>query len=319
MQSQNAMKYPAKLGMTILLVITGVLVSLPASACPNKHCVRVGSWNVAWFGGDKREQKVDAETINDMANKIAKQWSIDVIALEEINTSIDGQYRGGQYSTKPWKMLKSALEKLDYETAEGNSGQGQRIVLAWKKNIAVKKSVHEINIPDSYSLGEYCRSSNLRRPLAGLFRADQFDFWVVALHLKSGYGGQTHCTDDIRSLQANYLVKAFSGLEVLDKDIVVVGDFNATGSHKSLVDLRTHGFVPLTSKAYRLENSSNKSQGKGKYGKMLDHIMIIPKNTTEWEKRSTEIYKPVDPERFYRTYSDHYPVWTDFDTQQDDD
>ena len=33
-----------------------------------------------------------------------------------------------------------------------------------------------VQLPDSYQVNEWCRSSHLRRPLAGKFRAERFDF-----------------------------------------------------------------------------------------------------------------------------------------------
>jgi endonuclease/exonuclease/phosphatase family metal-dependent hydrolase len=281
--------------------------------------VRVGTWNIAWLGGEKRNQLSDDKTIQTMADMIAKRWSIDLIALQEINTNIDGEYRGDRFTTHPWKTLRSALEKYGYKTATGNSGQGQRIVLAWRKPITLDAVVSELNVPDSYKVNEWCRSSHLRRPLAGKFHAERFDFWFIALHLKSGFGNRGHCTDDVRDLQSYYLAGQIKTLEKTDRDILLVGDFNAAGSNKSLSNLLNIGLETTTDKQDRSSDSYNRSQGKGKYGKVLDHIMLDKNTTSEWIKQSTVIFKPENPEDFTRRFSDHFPVWADFDTRTDDD
>lgn len=311
--------------ITLRVLLTSTLLLLipftaQANTCTaNSHCVRVGTWNIAWLGGEKRDQASDSKTIQAMADMIARQWSIDLIALQEINAHIDGEYRGDSFSTRPWRELRTALEKYGYKTAVGSSGQGQRIALAWRKPVVLDESIAELNVPDSYQINEWCRSSNLRRPLAGKFRAEQFDFWFVALHLKSGFGNRGHCTDDVRSQQSDYLAGQLKKLATSDRDILVVGDFNTSGSNKSLNDLFNIGLETTTDKHDRSADSFNRSQGKGKSGKMLDHIMLKRSDTNEWQKKSTTIYKPQDLEHFTRQYSDHFPVWADFNTRTDDD
>lgn len=293
---------------------------LQASTCSaSSHCVRIGTWNIAWLGGEKRDQLADDKTVQTMADMIAKRWSIDLIALQEINTSIDDEYRGDRFTTHPWNTLRSALEKYGYKTATGNSGQGQRIVLAWRKPIMLDAAVSELNVPDSYQVNEWCRSSHLRRPLAGKFHAERFDFWFIALHLKSGFGNRGHCTDDVRGLQSYYLAGQIKTLEKTDEDVLLVGDFNAAGSNKSLSNLLDIGLETTTDKQDRSGDSYNRSQGKGKYGKVLDHIMLKKNTTGEWIKQSTVIFKPENPEDFTQRFSDHFPVWADFDTRTDDD
>lgn len=296
-----------------------MLAAWPAAACNSSDCVRIGSWNIAWLGSEKRDQPSDTQTINAMADMIAKQWSIDLIALQEINTSMNGEFRGENFSTTPWRTLRAALEKHGYQTAAGESGMAQHIVLAWRKPIRVTRSISELNIPDSYKINEYCRSGNLRRPLSGLFQAGKFDFWLVGLHLKSGYGSQGRCADDVRSLQVDYMIKELAKKEQVDRDVIVLGDFNASSSHKSVAEMKSHNMESVTDKRHRNSSSNTRTQGKGKQGRLLDHIMINPTATTEWKKHSTVIYKPVDADAFTATYSDHFPVWADFNTTQDDD
>lgn len=305
----------------VFFFILCLLSPLSESATCNTstHCVRIGTWNIAWLGGEKRDQPSDNATIDKMAEMIAHQWSIDLISLQEINTGIDGQYRGDNFSTRPWQELRSALEKYGYKTATGNSGQGQRIVLAWRKPVMLDMAVAELNVPDSYQVNDWCRSSHLRRPLAGKFHAEQFDFWLIGLHLKSGFGNRGHCTDDVRSLQSYYLAGQLKKLEASDRDVVVVGDFNTSGSNKSLDALLALNLTTTTEKNHRSPDSYNRSQGKGKYGKVLDHIMLKKRDTGEWIKQSTVIFKPENPETFTRQFSDHFPVWADFDTRTDDD
>lgn len=302
-----------------ILLLFASLLSLELYACPANDCVRIGSWNIAWLGSEKREQASDAATIEAMAELIADDWSLDLVSLEEINTDLDGSIRGDKVSTASWHRLRNALHDKGYQTRTGSSGQAQHIVLAWRHPVKVLERPEDMDIPDSYGVDEYCRSSGLRKPLAGRFRAGDFDFWAIGLHLKSGYGNNTRCANAVRSQQSYYLAKRITLLEKSEKDILLLGDFNASSKHESLDSLHDKGFVALTEKKFRHPSSNNRSQGSSKRNTVIDHIMVIPAATGEWIEQSTMLYPPENPEQFQQRFSDHLPVWADFRTDHDDD
>lgn len=308
--------------MKTLRLMCALACWLPAFAlaCPSQDCVRIGTWNIAWLGSEKREQSSDAETLQQMAHLIADEWDIDLIALQEINTAIDGRSRyGEQHTTAAWQQLRAALARKGYQTRIGESGEAQRIVLAWRSPVVALKPATELAIPDSYQLDEFCRSAGLRRPLAGQFRAGAFDFWAVAVHLKSGYGGNTACSNAVRAEQTRLMAQKATAMLQQDRDIILLGDFNASSRHDSLQPLRERGWVSLTDKEKRDQGSYNRTQGLGKRGSIIDQLMIVPGSTGEWRPRSTMIHAPADLSTFGRRYSDHLPVWADFSTRQDDD
>lgn len=304
----------------------GLLLFVLASqgiACPQPDCVRVGSWNIEWFGSSKRQQPVDQATIDQIANKIAIDWSIDIITLQEINTDMNGESRGEFYSLLPWQRLQKALEKRGYKTANGNSGYAQHIVMAWRKPVVAIQKPQDLSIPDNYTINEFCRSANLRKPLGGLFKAGQFDFWLVGLHLKANTGPAA-CTTAIRSAQIEALTQEVSKLTTQDADIILAGDFNASSRHNSLAGLPATGFQSLTDKPMRHPDSNTvshhgKASKKADSGSLLDQFMIRPTATQEWQAGSTVIYKPDNTNQFANTYSDHLPLWTDFSITTDDD
>jgi endonuclease/exonuclease/phosphatase family metal-dependent hydrolase len=302
-----------------IVTATLLLSSIPVLSCPKPDCVRIGTWNIAWLGSEKREQSSAPATIESMARLIADEWSIDLIGLEEINTELNGKIRGENYTTSSWKTLRIALEKRGYKTFSGGSGQAQRIVFAWRHPVKILQFSQEIEIPDSYYINEYCRSSGLRKPLAGHFRAGNFDFMTVAVHLKSGYGNNAACSNAIRSSQVEHLSKQLDILEKKDRDLILIGDFNASAKHESLKKLSENNFIVLTEKKYRNPDSNNRSQGAGKRGSTIDHIMIKQANTDELVSHSTVLYKPEKPEFFAANFSDHMPIWADFKTANDDD
>ena len=303
----------------ICLLLAAVLLSSEASACPKTNCVRIGAWNVEWFGSDNRSQPVDQQTIDAMADLIANKLSIDIISLEEINTELNGKVRGEEYSLKPWHVLQKALGAYGYQTQNGNSGNGQHIVLAWRAPVVQLQAANDLPIPDEYDIHEYCRSSHLRKPLAGWFRANQFDFWLVGLHLKAN-GPDAKCTAAVRKEQSKALVKALAPLIQKDPDVILVGDFNTSSRNKSIKPLIDSHFEALDDKGQRSVASGTHSyhsvsSTKASSGSLIDHIMITDATFHEWQARSTTIYKPKDAEAFAATFSDHVPIWADFYTQ----
>lgn len=303
----------------VVLEFFSITFSITTLACPETDCVRVGSWNIAWLGNESREQASDASTMDEMARMIAEDWSIDLIALEEINTSLVTELYGKENSLEPWRHLQTALQKRGYQTQAGSSGQAQRIVFAWRKPVVVISMPQDMVIPDSYLVDDYCRSSGLRKPLVGFFRSGKFDFLAIGLHLKSGYGNKSDCANAVREQQVYYLDKKFSELEKKDKDIILLGDFNAVSKHDSLRALHERGFIALTDKENRHPASNVYSQGKENRGGIIDHVMIFPQASQEFKKQSTFIFKPEDAKVFREKYSDHFPVWADFTTVKDDD
>jgi exonuclease III len=176
-----------------------------------------------------------------------------------------------------------------------------------------------MDIPDSYLINDYCRSAGLRKPLTGLFRSGGFDFWMVGVHLKSGYGNNISCTNNVRNLQVHYISKQLWKLKNEDPDILLIGDFNARSNHESIAEFKDNGFIALTDKNKRNPASNTRTQGSGKRGDIIDLLMIQPANTSEWIAGSTLLYKPEKPDEFSRRLSDHVPVWADFITTRDDD
>lgn len=305
------------------LLIASFCLSGLAAACPQADCVRIGSWNIEWFGSEKRNQPSDPQTIANMARFIAEDWSLDLLTLQEINTVLNGKVRGEQFSQQSWLLLKKSLEDRGYTTYSGNSGYAQQVVMAWRDPVKVIRSPVELGLPEKYELGEFCRTSNMRKPLAGQFRAGQFDFWLVGLHLKSA-AGQAQCSAAIRAQQSEGLLKEIKKLKQVDLDVILAGDFNASQRHKTLDPLLNSGFHALDHPKLRNAQSNrysyrSKNAKVDSRGSLIDHVFVSSRDTKEWLPYSPMIYQPEDSLSFALTYSDHVPIWVDFSTLTDDD
>lgn len=286
-----------------LLSIALVLQSVTAQAArPCRDCVRIGSWNIQDFGSERRRQTAAP---SELAELIAHDWQIDLLAMQEINTA-----------SREWRELSAALQRQGYQVAVGASGRQQGLALVWRAPVRLKSRVSELKVADRYQPSANCRSSGLRKPLYGYFSAGKFDFYAVNVHLKSSYGN-ARCGHEVRALQSKELARLSGQLAQNDPDVLLIGDFNASAKHESLTPLATR--KNIIDKSVLAPHSGKSSQGKPVHGNIIDLILIDSNATAEWIQRSSVAYDSKDANAFYRRYSDHRPVWADFDTRRDDD
>jgi endonuclease/exonuclease/phosphatase family metal-dependent hydrolase len=295
-------------------------------ACGGRPCVQVGTFNAYWLGADRRYQRPlrTADEVRRMAELLADDLDLEVVVLQEVNAEVDRQDDGTVFSSDRYRWLRDALAERGYRLQAGDSGDAQRVVIAYDADeVELLTPAEDLPVRDGFSFDAECGRDGLRRPLAARLRAGAFDFWLVGVHLKSKRGGE--CSDRIRDGQARDLVEAIDGLvrESGEADVVLAGDFNATADEASIAALRSPGsFTPLTLPLYRGRGSGKVSYLIEPYRSLIDHLMIRRRHTAEWVERSTVVYpvgKGAALERYNGLYSDHAPVWASFYTDRDDD
>ncbi|HSE18653.1 MAG TPA: endonuclease/exonuclease/phosphatase family protein [Pyrinomonadaceae bacterium] len=299
-----------------------VLAQIP-DFCNGRSCVQAGSFNIEWFGAtDTSHHKHRSKlAVSRIADLIADTLDLELVVLEEINSE-----------SEEYEWLSEFLKNRGYELRSGTAGGEQRVVIAFDTdevsllNDNNGEGVKEMNVRSSLDLGGGCQSSNLRLPLYGKFKAGEFDFVLVGVHLKSqrkvdGADDPVQCADDIRHAQAEDIVAALPGVmsALNDEDVLIAGDFNATLSDPSLSPLfSSGGFVSLTQASRRGQGSNSISYLKEPFQEIIDHVLIRLANTTEWANTSTFIFNPPSNQTLLGKYlkytSDHAPVWTSFFT-----
>ncbi|MET0624386.1 MAG: endonuclease/exonuclease/phosphatase family protein [Pyrinomonadaceae bacterium] len=313
--------------------------------CGGNPCLQIGSFNIEFLGDtqrthywDGKQYKLEPRTQNEVkqiAGMIFQTLGLEVVVLEEIDTG-----------SQRYAWLKESLGQVGYKFLEGtNSENKQFVVVAYKDDEIQLGSWGELEVPNEFSIPvdfqhEPCAAEGQRRPLAATFKAKKgkFDFMLVGVHLKSQRDGD--CSHIIRRQQAEDLVAALKVHPWLkkEKDVIIVGDFNAAledtppfttaskGEIGSLRPLTTIGFVDLCAAVHRAPDSSTFSYLPRPYRGVIDHLMVVPKATTEYHKGSTIIHKvpddklnPKDHKSYYDIVSDHAPVYASFRIDLDDD
>jgi|GEM_PF-6640568 len=283
------------------------------------NTIEIGTYNLFWLGTEMRYRKGlrKEEDVKRIADFVTDDLDLEVVAFEEVNTSMRGRFtfknRERRMSDQQYKWLKKYMQDDGYEFLAGKSGDKQNIVIAYDRDeVTLLSDPVELDSPSS--------SGRLRKPLAARFKSGQFDFWVVAVHLKSQIGGDY--SDRLRAKQAGELLDAIENLISVsgERDIILVGDFNAEASDPSVSELFFAGnFYAQTWKGRLTDNSNDVSYLIGSFASLIDHIMVRPVDTSELIRQSTHVYSPDDVDSYIDEFSDHVPVWTSFCTELDAD
>jgi hypothetical protein len=151
------------------------------SVCKDAKCIQIASYNIEYLGGKRapfdgvdRPDRTD-EQLDQLAKRIADTLDLEIVVFEEINTKSD-----------QWAKLKTKLAAHGYKFFEGTtSDRNQFVVLAWDADevTLLDNSACELDVRNNFDLDEGCKLPGLRKPLAARFKAGEFDFWVVGVHL----------------------------------------------------------------------------------------------------------------------------------------
>ena len=306
----------------LAIFLCSVSVAQPApSVCKDGKCIQIASYNIEYLGGKRapfdgvaRPDRTD-EQLDQLAKRIAETLDLEIVVFEEINTK-----------SEQWAKLKSKLAAHGYKFFEGTtSDRNQFVVLAWDADevTLLDNSARELDVRNSFELDEGCKLPGLRKPLVARFKAGEFDFWVVGVHLKSQVGEKS-CNDRVRAEQCKDIVKAVDEFVAKsgERDVVMVGDFNARVGNASLKPLVDAGFTPQMK--YLMPESAKGSFVKNRdlhdSTELIDQVMIRYHDTREVVKNSACVMKTDSVEerkKYVIEQSDHVPAWVSFRVDKD--
>ena len=314
----NARSWIAAPALALWATVAGAQMAPPA--CNDGKCIQVGSYNIELLGSARRPYegiprgKRSEQELSKLAATVTTSLDLEAVVFEEINTA-----------SEEWARLRELLHAANYDFFEGTtSARNQFVVLAWDADeVAVVEAPRELSVDADFDYGASCREKELRRPVAGLFRAGSFDFWLVGVHLKSR-SGETSCTSRIRTAQCGQLVTAIDGLVASsgEHDVLIVGDFNENPGHASLQPLADAGFT--SQMQYLIPGSAAGSYVKNgdlqNSTDLIDQILVRYGETRELVNRSAcvmPLATAADAKKQIRSQSDHVPAWASFRSDED--
>lgn len=191
----------------------------------------------------------------------------------------------------------------------------QNLAILYKTGIAVS------NV--ELLAGSDDNNSGLRKALTADVRVGQFDFKLIALHLKSGRGSAERQTRSRPALVVSHFIQlAMGGAE---KDVLVLGDYNMIPGQdeQNFADMNPAGFVRFVSSEELVGQFSHIGSG-GTPGNLLDSYAISATQTREYIEKSLRIVRADQVmgrtlAQFDAEVSDHLPMVARFRVFVDDD
>jgi len=256
----------------------------PASVQSGPDTIRVATWNLRQFGSQ-------ATTDVGMVSRIITDNRFDVMAIQEVQKDGRGVDALLHALAGPWRSTSLSPE----------SRSGERLVFIYRGD-----HVQELGQPEMLpgaSPGVFERI-----PYCATFKAGNFDFELITVHLTWGNAGQRQ--QEVAEL-ARLLPRMAAGQA--EKDIIVLGDFNEQHTRPNLHHFVGSGWDTVVTQGTNLSSKE-----------IYDHILVNATYTREYTG-DTGVYR-FDEMLFQNhdkeaalSVSDHRPVWADFRTTLADD
>jgi hypothetical protein len=289
----------------------------PAGIPPSKldETINIASWNIREFG---KKQRLEA-SVHYIAEIMGQ---FDLISIVELRKQVNDLKRVIEILGPYWRVVYS-----DYIDDPG--GNSERVAFVYDQRAVAftgfvgNAEEHRAKTGSEWIAAPY---SWWRKPYMCGFMAGNFDFIMVATHIRWGAKEE----ERIPELQqmADWVDRRSKDPNALDKDIIVVGDFNIPKIGDDL-------YKALTSKGLSMPDAlgADKIPGTNLAETMrYDQILYLPKytktlkkdcgGTVNFNKCDRKILYPNNAEaqdkRFTYEMSDHLPLWIQIGTDWDD-
>jgi endonuclease/exonuclease/phosphatase family metal-dependent hydrolase len=297
---------PGNAGAKIALLLLIVAVALgywfwqrsrapsPSSASPpatSTSQIRIATWNLRKFSERDRPGQHPPDLV--AIAKIIKDANFDLVAIQEVQQQGQMVQKLRRQLNEPWR-----------HAVTDRTGNNERYAFVWRAD-----RIDVLDEPQLYA-GPGAESFS-RVPAVARFRAGQFDFTLLSVHL--WYGDKSN--NPQRRTEAQALTRLAQELASRgpDRDVIVLGDFNEVRSDGNLPLFESIGWRRLSADPTNLGSSE-----------AFDNILIDPRFTRESLNRAgvirfDETLYANDDARAAQDVSDHRPVWADFATTGPDD
>lgn len=251
----------------------------------SSESLRIATWNLRQFSGStSRDWRGIVEIIN--------QSQFDLLAIQEVKGAGEAIDQLLNLLGPPWRG--SSLSPL--------TGNSERFAFLYRSD-----RVQEVGRPHLLTGAGVTVFD--RTPYVGSFRAGQFDFALVSVHLSY--------TDTARRRREAEALSRFArdiANQGPEHDVIVLGDFNEQrGNLANLAYFDSMSWKRLITEPTNLSGRD-----------IFDNLLIDPKYSREWSGRSGVVR--FDETRFgnddpsaREAISDHRPAWADFVTVGPDD
>ena len=285
--------------------------------------LNIATWNIREFGRKRKGEHRSQAAIHYIA-EILNQF--DVIAITELRDDLTDLHRVMRILGGYWKVVFS-----DYITDAG--GNRERMAMLFDKRAAVFTGLaSEADPPrkkDPKSGAWLPSLTWYRSPYMVSFAAGNFDFVLLSVHIVWGKGGIKGRVPELTKL-ADWVHKRVNEPGVVDKDFIVLGDFNIPAIDDAAYKAVTKKGLQIPDSLRGKDHGSNLAKNK-----RYDQILYYAKHTSVFSEEAGVLdffandWRALFPEAAFPgvktkkdfTYqlSDHLPLWTQITTWTDDE
>ena len=287
--------------------------NIPSSALD--ETLNLATWNIRDFG-KKRRLKHSLHLIAEILGQF------DLIAVTEVRDDIRDLEEVLSILGPYWRTVFS-----DFNA--DRRGNRERVAYVYdKRSVSFTGLAAEPDPPRKKvkATGESVPAITWwRSPYMASFRAGDFDFILITAHIRWDKTGGVASRKKALVLLAEWVDRRRKEKHVIDKDIIVMGDFNIPAIDDDL-------FKAITSKGLRIPDSlrGDIPTNLGR-NKRYDQIFHYPNYTKNFSglAGALDFYKdnhgPLFPgktmtkSRFTYQLSDHLPLWAQLKTDVDDE
>jgi len=290
--------------LMLILISVGAAVSVYVALVTREggieqesSSITIAAFNIQVFGRSKRQKN---DVMNVLVN-ITREF--DVVLIQEIRDSDE--------------------ETIPYFLNEINEIEGPKYAFVRSDRLGRTTSKEAYAYLYNTETVDFIEGSDYvyndvddvfeREPYIASFRSYNFDFTLVGIHTKPG-----DASLEVSNL--TYVVSSVLSENPVEKDIIVLGDFNADGRYFNENDLSN---LFKTSKYYWVITNDMDTMTKTDY--TYDRIVLM--NATfshEYIEESSAVFYfdteyGISNATLVESVSDHYPIYAEFKTDLADD
>jgi len=280
--------------------------------------LNIATWNIREFGRRRR-----TEAAIHYIGEILPQF--DLIAIIEVRDNLTDMNRVLEILGAHWDVLFS-----DFNTDA--AGNRERIAFLYDKRAVTFTGLAAESDPPrakDRKTGEYLPAITWwRSPYMASLRSGNFDFILLAAHIRWAGEDPALRVPELRQL-AEWIDKRHKEKYVIDKDFIILGDFNIPQLDDKLYQAITSKGLTIPDALRSTSHGTNLARNK-RYDQILHHHRSTKTFTDyggaldffreDWRALfPDESYTSMTKEAFTYELSDHLPLWVQIDTWVDDE
>lgn len=292
------------------------LAKIPSSKID--ETLNLATWNIRAFGKKARS----SAAIHYIAEILGQ---FDLVSIVELQENLSDLKRVLNILGPEWRAVYSAV-------VADAGGNGERIGFIYDRRAVNFNGLAAVAVPPRVKVGnEYLIQDRFwwRLPYFASFRSGNFDFIIIAAHIK--WGDKEADRKSELDLLGKWVNDFHNAEKTVDRDLIVVGDFNIPSRTSALFKAITQYGLQVPKALLKDEYGTNLAKDK-RYDQILQYSSpIYPESFADVggvldfhiddgrikELFPTSKFPKLTPAKYTFEMSDHLPLWVQIRTDND--